>query len=274
MQSKFNFASDWSNAVDAQRNSIVFENKNKAYGAFVLRNNYERNMVIAFFSSFFIFAILILLPMLFNHHLVSVIPHPPKTIEGPILTEAPPIIPDPPIHVEHPPFIPPNTPHFNIMNLQTTNNDDDDTMAFIPPVNPPENSSDHGSGKGENTHTTEVTHVVIPPIPDPNKTWTNVQEMPEFVGGDKELYKFLGNETHYPEYSRENNIEGIVYLSFVINQDGSAGDIKVLRGVDNFLNNEAIRVLKKMPKWKPGKQNGNPVRVQLTLPVKFEIKRN
>ena len=274
MYQKFNFTSDWSDAVDAKRNRIVFENKNQAYGAFVLRSNYERNLLIALFMSFIFFATLILVPMLLSHPAIPLLPAPPNFTKPTILTEAPPIIPDPPTHVIQPPSRPPVIPQLNLLNLRATNHDYADTTELLPLTNPPEISNNNAAnGRNEGTKTEGII-IVPPPLPDPNKVWPNVQEMPTFPGGEKELFKFLEKEMNYPDFALRNGIQGTVYLTFVINRDGSVGDIKLLRGVDDFLNNEAIRVVKKMPKWKPGIQNGNAVRVQLNLPVKFKIREN
>ena len=274
MYQKFNFTSDWSNAVDAKRNRIVFENKNQAYGAFVHRSNYERNLLIALFMSFIFFATLILVPMLLSHSTIPLLPLPPNFTKPTILTEAPPIIPDPPINVVRLPSMPPVIPQLNLLNLRTTNNDDVDTTEILPITNPPEIPNNNPTNGNDNGTNTEVIHVVAPPIPDPNIPLYGAEEMPLFPGGENELFKYLDKELIYPDFPLKNGIQGTVYLTFVINRDGSVGDIKLLRGVDDFLNNEAIRVVNKMPKWKPGKQNGNAVRVQLNLPVKFKINKN
>jgi protein TonB len=274
MYPKINFLSDWSDAVDAKRNSIVFENKNQAYGAFVIRTTYDRNLIIALFSSFIFFAALILIPMLLSHRAIPLLQPPPTFTKPTILTEAPPIIIDPPTRAIHPPSTPPPAPRLNLLNLQTTNNDDEDTTEILPVNNPPENPIHHEGGGSKEGTTTETTIIIKPPVIDPNKIWDIPSEMPAFPGGENELFKFLNKELKYPDFPLKNGIEGTVYLTFVINRDGSVGDIKILRGVDNFLNDEAIRVVKKMPKWKPGKQNGNAVRVQLNLPVKFKIREN
>jgi protein TonB len=274
MYPKINFDSDWSDAVFAKRNSIVFENKNRAYGAFVLRTTYERNLIIALFASFFFFASLILVPMLLSHRVIPNLTPPTIDITPTILTEKPPIIIDPPTRAIHPTSTPPPAPRLNLLNLQTTNHDEADSIEVLPPVNPPENPIPNQTGGSSEGSATEIIHVVSPPIPDPNRIFPIAQEMPAFPGGEEELFKFLEKEMKYPDFALKNSIEGIVYLTFVINRDGTVGDIKLLRGVDNFLNDEAIRVVKKMPKWKPGKQNGNAVRVQLNLPVKFKIREN
>ncbi|MDD3737884.1 MAG: energy transducer TonB [Lentimicrobiaceae bacterium] len=98
-----------------------------------------------------------------------------------------------------------------------------------------------------------------------------VEEDPEFVGGDVARMKFLSENIVYPQMARESGIQGTVYLTFVIERDGSVTDIQVLRGIGGGCDEEAIRVVKNMPKWKPGKQRGKPVRVQFRLPIKFVL---
>ncbi|MBC8147031.1 MAG: energy transducer TonB [Bacteroidetes bacterium] len=95
------------------------------------------------------------------------------------------------------------------------------------------------------------------------------QKMAEFKGGEVELFKFLKNNINYPEYDKRNKIEGTVYLTFVVEKDGSITNIQILRSVSYSIDEEAIRVLKKMPNWNPGKQGIKKVRVQFNLPIKF-----
>ena len=98
-----------------------------------------------------------------------------------------------------------------------------------------------------------------------------VEEMPEFPGGMAECMKFLSKNIKYPPISAENGIQGRVIVQFVVNQDGSIVDPVVVRSVDPYLDKEALRVIKTMPKWKPGKQRGKAVRVKYTVPVTFKL---
>lgn len=103
------------------------------------------------------------------------------------------------------------------------------------------------------------------------EVFTHVEQMPKFPGGDTELYKFISNNLNYPAMAIENNVQGRVVVQFVVTKDGSIGNVKVVRSVDRDLDNEAIRVCKKLPKFIPGKQNGQPVNVWYTLPVTFKL---
>ena len=98
-----------------------------------------------------------------------------------------------------------------------------------------------------------------------------VEEMPEFPGGEAALHRYIAQSIKYPVIAQENGIQGRVYVSFVINQKGEVTNIKIARGVDPALDKEAIRVISKMPKWKPGKQRGKPVKVSFTVPINFVL---
>lgn len=98
-----------------------------------------------------------------------------------------------------------------------------------------------------------------------------VEEMPEFPGGVAECLKFLAKNIKYPTIAQENGVQGRVIVQFVVNQDGSIVDPLVVRSVDPYLDKEALRVIKMMPKWKPGKQRGKAVRVKYTVPVTFKL---
>lgn len=97
------------------------------------------------------------------------------------------------------------------------------------------------------------------------------KEMPEFKGGLQKMFEYLGNNVKYDREARENSIEGIVYVGFVVSKTGEIENVKVRRGAHPLLDVEAVRVVKSMPKWKAGKQEGELVRVSYTLPIKFRL---
>ena len=109
------------------------------------------------------------------------------------------------------------------------------------------------------------------PKEEETKVFDVVEQMPSFPGGDAELMKFLSTHIKYPVVAEENGIQGRVIATFVVERDGSISDVKVIKSVDPSLDKEAIRVLKSMPKWIPGKQNGAAVRVKYTVPVTFRL---
>jgi protein TonB len=118
---------------------------------------------------------------------------------------------------------------------------------------------------------TPVQQVVEEEEPEEEQIFQVVEEMPEFPGGMAECLKFLSKNIKYPTISQENGVQGRVIIQFVVNRDGSIVDPQVVRGVDPYLDKEALRVVSSMPKWKPGKQRGKPVRVKYTVPVTFRL---
>lgn len=98
-----------------------------------------------------------------------------------------------------------------------------------------------------------------------------VEQMPSFPGGQSALMQWLSNNIKYPTVAEENGVQGRVVCTFVVERDGSITNVQVVRGVDPSLDKEAVRVLRAMPKWNPGTQNGTPVRVEYTVPVTFSM---
>jgi protein TonB len=98
-----------------------------------------------------------------------------------------------------------------------------------------------------------------------------VEESPQFPGGDEARIRFLAENISYPAEAREASIQGTVYITFVIEKDGTIADVRVLRGIGGGCDEEAVRVIRKMPRWLPGKQRGKPVRVQFNMPIKFSM---
>ena len=109
------------------------------------------------------------------------------------------------------------------------------------------------------------------PKEEETKVFDVVEQMPEFPGGQAALLKWIGDHIKYPAIAEENGIQGRVVCTFVVERDGSVTDVQVARSIDPSLDKEAIRVLKQMPRWNPGKQNGSSVRVKYTVPVTFRL---
>ena len=124
----------------------------------------------------------------------------------------------------------------------------------------------------------DVEVVIAPPVEAPVEEeeeeviFVVVESMPEFPGGQQALFKYLAENVKYPVIAQENGIQGRVICQFVVNKDGSIVDVVAVRSSgEASLDKEAIRVIKSMPKWKPGKQRGKPVRVKYTVPVNFRL---
>ena len=124
----------------------------------------------------------------------------------------------------------------------------------------------------------DVEVVIAPPVEAPVEEeeeeviFVVVESMPEFPGGQQALFKYLAENVKYPVIAQENGIQGRVICQFVVNKDGSIVDVVAVRSSgEPSLDKEAIRVIQSMPKWKPGKQRGKPVRVKYTVPVNFRL---
>ena len=111
----------------------------------------------------------------------------------------------------------------------------------------------------------------LPPGPDANGIYTVVEVMPEFPGGMNGCLNFIAKNIKYPAEAQEKKIMGKVIVQFVVEKDGTLSSFKIVRSVDELLDNEALRVLKMMPKWTPGTQRGKAVRVKYTMPVTFTL---
>jgi protein TonB len=124
---------------------------------------------------------------------------------------------------------------------------------------------------GEVLKAKEVIAQPEPPKQEENKVFDVVEQMPSFPGGNSALMQYLSSNVRYPVVAQENGVQGRVVVSFVVEKDGSITDVNVVRGVDPSLDKEAARVVKSMPNWIPGKQNGSAVRVKYNVPVSFKL---
>ena len=99
-----------------------------------------------------------------------------------------------------------------------------------------------------------------------------VEENPVFPNGEENMYKYLGSNIKYPKDALENGIQGTVVVKFVVEKDGTISNVKAIRKIGGGCDEEAVRVVKRMPRWKPGKQRGKPVRTEFTLPIQFKLR--
>ncbi|MCC6690707.1 MAG: energy transducer TonB [Bacteroidia bacterium] len=262
----------WTNVVSEERNSIVFENRNKMYGAFVIRKEYARTVLIALISTSVAIVLIAITPKILElikgsteEKIVAVDITPVDLTAPPPIDETtpPPPPPPPPPVMETVKFTPPVVV--------------DDPVVDDPPP-PQETETQVSTVTQEGTGNDDII------IPDNKGTgpveavkdevFTVVEQMPEFQGGPAEMYKFISKNIQYPQIEKENGIQGTVYVTFVVDKSGNIKDVKSLRGVAGGpnLEKEAIRVVKMMPPWKSGKQNGREVSVQFNLPIKFVLK--
>lgn len=111
-------------------------------------------------------------------------------------------------------------------------------------------------------------------VSDDDAIFFVVEVQPEFPGGMDSMYAFIQKNLIYPEKAKAEGIEGRVFITFTIEKDGSVSNVKILRGIGGGCDEAAKEVVEKMPKWKPGKQRGKPVRFQFNLPIKFELEKD
>ena len=109
------------------------------------------------------------------------------------------------------------------------------------------------------------------PVPQSKKVYESVEQMPEFPGGMEGLMRYLQQNVQYPPIAVQNNVQGRVVVQFIIDETGQVGDVEVVRSVSEEVDAEAVRVIKSMPKFEPGRQNGEPVAVWYTLPIAFKM---
>lgn len=128
-----------------------------------------------------------------------------------------------------------------------------------------------GNDEANGKDIADLKQVVTQAEPEAEKVFDMVEQMPAFPGGQAELMSYLSKNIKYPTIAQENGTQGRVIIQFVVERDGSITDVRIARGVDPYLDKEAVRVIKSMPKWIPGKQNGKAVRVKFTVPVMFRL---
>lgn len=181
----------------------------------------------------------------------------------------------PPQTVQPPKTLPPPPPQIELVN-------DEEVIETEPDLALTE-ADENTQVEPAQPDVAAIEPVAMPNVPKPVKKeeveaepeiFTIVEEMPEFMGGQADLFAFLAQNTRYPAMARENGIEGTVFVGFVVMEDGSISQVHLKRGLPGGgagIDEEAIRVVKLMPKWKPGKQRGKAVRVAYTLPFKFKL---
>ena len=250
--------------VDAL-DEIVFSERNKDYGAYALRKSYKRFVNRSLFIGIIILLLVALIPFFIwkqqaNANEEKVVTAEMSNVTTDKKEEAPPPPPPPPDQQMEQkarftaPVVTSDTTEvieFNQddLNQQTVNTNVGTEEIVI---------EDDG---GEEI----VEQIEATPI------FTVVEEMPTFPGGDESRIKFLTENIKYPQMAKESGIQGTVYVTFVIDERGRVADVKVLRGIGGGCDEEAVRVVKMMPPWNPGKQSGKPVRVQFNMPIKFTL---
>ncbi len=262
---------------------MVFENRNKEYGAYYLRKNYKSYINRAMVYGIGLFMLVFggaytyqnyILPNLDKEDLTEVEIDLSKMQEE--KPEDPLVIPPPP----PPPPVEPPPEVAQIKFLPPEPKKDEEVLVEEPP--PPAEKIEKAVISNKTVEGADVVEAFIPPPPEEVKIvaiekpkeeeiFTAVEQNPEFPGGISEMYKFLGNNIKYPASAQRANVAGRVFVKFVVEKDGSIGNVEVLKGIGFGCDEEAIRVIKSMPKWNPGRQNGKNVRVFYNMPVVYKL---
>lgn len=246
---------------------ILFNDRNKAYGGYELRKHYSTRAQLA--MAIVLAAVLLSLFAL-TRKKVPVYTAQPLEVITELSNIQPPTIPA----IEQP--LPPATASAPSPVERATPpkivRDDDLRLTTIPEHNTVVTSGSASTSGGDKTGTGDSYIKPIIEVPGvteaPAKAVKWVEQMPEFDG---QLAEYLSKHIRYPSVAKENNIEGRVTVTFIVDEDGNISDTHIVRGIGAGCDEEAMRVVRSMPKWKPGKQNGKPVKVYLVLPIMFEL---
>ncbi|GGD42102.1 cell envelope biogenesis protein TonB [Emticicia aquatilis] len=257
---------------------IIFEQRNKDYGAYELRTKYSQNLNRALWIGVGCFGLMLLTNFIFarqkenSERIVSVDLTAQKIPDEPLPELEKPKEVEPPKPVEQVKTItflvpevveetnnempPPDYDAIenSVISDKTQDGIETDEIAAAPPTE---------------VKSVEKTIVELPE--EDNTAFITVEVQPSFMGGNSEMYKFLSKNLKYPTAAQRANIQGKVFLSFIVEKDGSITDIETMKGIGFGCDEEAMRVVKLMPKWIAGKQNGRNVRVKFTIPVFFRL---
>ncbi len=247
---------------------IIFENRNKEYGAYDLRKRYANRGALAFAISLFILFTAVGWPLLASimstgGYLGPIVPFDEITLSGVLMEKPevmPPRLPEPP-KVNKPPV-------FEVPNIVDSITNIEEEMLPNELFGDIKNAPLGDTGR----YIPEKIEIEKEPMVEKIVDIFELNEKPIFPDGDAGIIRYIAENTKYPLSALENNIEGTVYIRFVVTKNGDIGDAKVMRQVDQSLELEAIRVVESMPKWIPGKINGTPVNVWFIIPVKFELR--
>ncbi|MGB6048350.1 MAG: energy transducer TonB [Flavobacteriales bacterium] len=262
------FDTTWMNLLQGTRNELVFAERNKDYGAFDLRQSYTRRLGVSMVAAIIFFGVVVGTPFILSK-VGDKAPEPEKVkiveVNLDLFEDEQPDEPPPP-----PEIVPPAQPQIETVQFVAVEASDE-------PVEAPPPTQEDLSATTASTTTQEGEKIDAPPPPPPpvdEETYdlAAVQEQPDFPGGMAKMYEFLQKNTKYPDMEFDAGIQGKVFIEFVVDRDGSVDDVKVRRGVSPGLDKEALRAVRSMPKWNPGKMNGKAVKVSFTIPVDFKLK--
>ncbi len=261
----------WNNVSSDDRNNIVFEERNHAYGAYQIRRDYNKRVSLILGGMMLFFVAVFGVKLILDHKSTD------TTLDN-VKLDVTQLDLTPPVDPKDPPPPPPPPPPPVV-----------ETLKFTPPVikddakeddPPPPQEKIAETNVGTTTQEGTGEDVAIPsdagtgPVEEKGpEIFTVVEQMPEFPGGPAEMMKYIQKNVHYPDIEKEAGITGKCFVKFVVNVDGSIGNVEILKGVAGGpgCDKEAVRVVKSMPKWSAGKQNGRAVPVYYNLPIAFKL---
>lgn len=266
-------AKNWQQVTSAVRNDVVFEKRNKAYGAYVIRRDYNKRMILimagvvgsvgATYGAFMIANTMPEMKEVKKHYVeldtvlldlerkemklpeIKIEKQQVESVQKMVDFRAP-VVEDDPV---------------------------DPTLKLVEGETPIGGSNQEGK-EGFTPIEIElpIIDITIPPVVE-NEDPVDVDELPEFPGGRKAMYEFLGQNLVYPELPREMGVEGKCWVRFIVDKNGEISDVRVTREVDGYpeFGKESVRVIKKMPKWRPGKLNGKAVKSYFDMPLNYVL---
>jgi protein TonB len=245
---------------------IIFRDRNREYGAYDLRRRYGSTMSISLVAGLLVGGSFFLVPYFTQDpvdfqpgEIINIVAEPDASL----------LTPPPPPEAPEPPKAPPEA--LNSLRLLPPEvvADGQETGDGLLPTDLLNKEITDGDATDEIPPDLTTADPIVPVEPEP---YVIVQEMPSFPGGKEELMRYISENVVYPRDAVENRIQGTVYLRFVVSSTGDVTRVEVTRGANPLLDNEALRVISGMPRWKPGKQDGNPVPVWFAVPVVFVLR--
>ncbi len=251
---------------------IIYDQRNKNYGGYELRKNYDRRVRKATLM------LLVGVVGLSSFSLINIRKPAMAIVNKTPVSPTDVYIPPP---RTSPKILPPEQPVAALKQVNT--HKFTDPVITDDPVLPDQQMTENKQLVNANPGTTTNvespdlvpgvsghpgTGVTQPPVLAENKILVYVEQMPQFNGS---IEDYLASNLHYPESARSSNIEGRVVVQFVVNENGSVSDVQLMRGIGGGCDEEAVRIISSMPKWRSGKQNGKAVKVLFTLPIKFVL---
>ncbi len=272
--------------ISNEWSDLLFENRNKEYGAYVLRHQTSARNIMSIIAVLIIFAVVMAVMVAKNAYDDYKASHTPYAGVV-VMTNLPTQKPEPKVDRAEPvrqenvekvvekvrssiKFVAPVIKKDDEVNPEDMMKTQDEIMSSKVAVGFANVIGNDETAEVLRHKEVLVTEPVKPRVEE-NKIFEVVEQMPTFPGGMSALMQYLSRNIKYPAVAEENGIQGRVICSFVVERDGSVSDIRIAKSVDPSLDKEAIRVVSAMPKWIPGRQNGQSVRVKYTLPVTFRL---